>query len=82
VISWKTIDSAPKTGEWIFLIGGIGDFTEDEGPPVVVAQFIDLDEGFWSYSYNSENFKIYENPTHWAEIEAWGNEPTKFEGVK
>ncbi|MBW9072243.1 MULTISPECIES: hypothetical protein [Agrobacterium] len=69
---WKTIDSAPKDGQWIILGGGIYE-DEEKSVPIAVARWEDAagrhDEG-WVVCCAEAGYSVfyYENPTHWCPL--------------
>ncbi len=78
---WQPIDSAPKDGTWVLLIGGATDefYLLDEKPECVsrpVSAFwmpddFSDDEGFWAMAHWDSAWRSrYEAPTHWMPLPA------------
>lgn len=66
---WQPIETAPKDGGWVLLMGGrIGfQWDGDTKPPLVCGQFVN-NAGWWFAFYDSGWLGEYENPTHWMPL--------------
>lgn len=72
---WKSINTAPKNGEWVLIRGGGVDdqwYGTESVPPAVVAKFVDdIWGGSWYFAdWDGDLRSSYENPSEWMEIPA------------
>ncbi len=69
---WKRIDSAPKDGTWILVLGDIQD--EGEGRTIAVAQYTEYLNGrktrwHWQFAWYDGGYHGWvENVSHWMPL--------------
>lgn len=69
---WRTIDTSPKDGKFVLLIGGRWSDDEVAGIKVGIARY-DFKEDRWVVTETEGGFSVvvYYNPTHWMPLPGW-----------